>query len=51
MIQWLTELGGRFHTAFVAEDRWKLYADGLVVTLELTVLALILGVASAWWWR
>ena len=45
MIQWLTELGGRFHTAFVAEDRWKLYADGLVVTLELTVLALILGVA------
>ena len=45
MIQWLTELGGRFHTAFVAEDRWKLYVDGLVVTLELTVLALILGVA------
>ena len=45
MIQWLTELGGRFHTAFVAEDRWKLYLDGLVVTLELTVLALILGVA------
>ena len=38
MIQWLTELGGRFHTAFVAEDRWKLYVDGLVVTLELTVL-------------
>ena len=45
MIQWLTKLGERFHTAFVAEDRWKLYADGLVVTLELTVLALILGVA------
>ena len=44
MIQWLTKLGERFHTAFVAEDRWKLYADGLVVTLELTVLALILGV-------
>ena len=45
MIQWLTKLGERFHTAFVAEDRWKLYVDGLVVTLELTVLALILGVA------
>ena len=45
MIQWLTKLGERFHTAFVAEDRWKLYMDGLVVTLELTVLALILGVA------
>ena len=44
MIQWFAELGGRFHTAFVAEDRWKLYLDGLVVTLELTVLALILGV-------
>ena len=44
MIQWLTKLGERFHTAFVAEDRWKLYVDGLVVTLELTVLALILGV-------
>ena len=45
MIHWLTKLGERFHTAFVAEDRWKLYVDGLVVTLELTVLALILGVA------
>ena len=45
MIQWLTKLGERFHTAFVTEDRWKLYVDGLVVTLELTVLALILGVA------
>ena len=45
MIQWLTKLGERFHTAFVAEDRWKLYVDGLVVTLELTVLALVLGVA------
>ena len=41
--QWLTALGGRFHTAFVEGDRWKLYLEGLGVTLGMTVVALILG--------
>lgn len=33
----------KFNTAFVTGDRWKLYLRGLCATLELTVIALILG--------
>ena len=44
-LEWLTRLGPRLHTAFIEGDRWQLYLQGLVVTLELTVLALVLGVA------
>ncbi|MDE6456341.1 MAG: amino acid ABC transporter permease [Dysosmobacter sp.] len=34
----------RFYTAFLEGDRWKLYLQGVASTLELTVIALILGV-------
>ena len=34
----------RFYTAFLEGDRWKLYLQGLGTTLELTVIALILGI-------
>ena len=34
----------RFYTAFLEDARWKLYLQGLGVTLELTVVALIFGV-------
>ena len=44
-LEWLARLGPRLHTAFIEGDRWQLYLQGLVVTLELTVLALVLGVA------
>ncbi len=35
----------KFTMAFIEGDRWKLYLKGLGVTLEMTVFALILGVA------
>ena len=34
----------RFYTAFLGGDRWKLYLQGVASTLELTVIALILGI-------
>ena len=34
----------QFHTAFIEGDRWKLYLQGVGVTLQLTVAALIIGV-------
>jgi len=37
-------LDGRLYTAFLEGDRWKLYLQGLVSTLELTVIALVLGI-------
>ena len=33
-----------FYKSFLDQNRWKLYLDGVVVTLEVTALALILGV-------
>ncbi len=39
-----TSLSERFYNAFIEADRWKLYLDGLVVTLEITLFAAILGV-------
>lgn len=41
--RWLDWMAGRFHTAFLEADRWKLYLQGLSVTLEMTVIALALG--------
>ena len=34
----------KFNLAFVEGDRWKLYLQGLGVTLQLTVFALIIGI-------
>ena len=34
----------RFYTAILEGDRWKLYLQGVASTLELTVMALILGI-------
>ena len=44
LIDWLNHIGPRLQTAFLDNDRWKLYLQGLGVTLELTVVALIFGV-------
>ena len=44
-VQWLVSLGPRIHLAFFEADRWKLYLQGLGTTLELTVVALVFGVA------
>ena len=34
----------KFNTAFVEGNRWKLYLQGLGYTVELTVIALIIGI-------
>ena len=41
--RWLDWMAQRFHTAFLEAGRWKLYLQGLGVTLEMTVAALVLG--------
>ncbi len=43
-IKWLERQISRFGTAFLEADRWKLYLQGLGVTLEMTISALLLGV-------
>ncbi|MBM6926295.1 amino acid ABC transporter permease [Pseudoflavonifractor phocaeensis] len=45
MFEWLNKLGPRLEAAFLEGDRWQLYLRGLLTTLELTVVALIVGVA------
>ena len=43
LIEWLDALGPRFYRAFLEGDRWKLYLQGLGITLEMTVVALLFG--------
>ncbi len=40
----LDNLESKFIAAFITEDRWKLYLQGLGVTLEVAVFAAIIGV-------
>ena len=44
LIDWFIRLGPRLHAAFLEGDRWQLYLQGLLTTLELTVCALLAGV-------
>ena len=44
LIEWIIKLGPRFEKAFITGDRWKLYLKGLGTTVEMTVLALCMGV-------
>ena len=41
---WQT-IQGKFFTAFLDGGRWKLYAKGVLTTVEVTVFALLMGVA------
>ncbi|MBD5462438.1 MAG: amino acid ABC transporter permease [Lachnospiraceae bacterium] len=43
MRAWLEKVGGMFETAFIEGDRWKLYINGLGVTLQIALFAAILG--------
>ena len=43
MQAWLEKVAGMFKTAFITGDRWKLYLEGLGVTLQIAVFAAILG--------
>ena len=45
MQAWFEKVGKMFHMAFVEGDRWKLYLEGLGVTLEIAFFAAILGLA------
>lgn len=38
-----TPLNERFYNAFIKADRWKLYLNGLGITVQITVFAAILG--------
>lgn len=42
-VQWLIKLAPRFHTAFVEADRWQMYLKGLVVTFEITLVSIAMG--------
>ena len=43
MQEWLEKTGSLFERAFISGDRWKLYIEGLGVTVEIAFFAAILG--------
>ena len=43
MQAWFEKTAEKFQMAFVSSDRWKLYIEGLGVTLEIAFFAAILG--------
>ncbi|MCI6552268.1 MAG: amino acid ABC transporter permease [Lachnospiraceae bacterium] len=44
MQAWFGEVAEKFEAAFITGDRWKLYLEGLGVTLQISVFAAIVGV-------
>ncbi|MBO5372216.1 MAG: amino acid ABC transporter permease [Lachnospiraceae bacterium] len=44
MSEWFADVANKFHIAFIEGDRWKLYLEGLGVTLQISIFAAILGV-------
>ncbi len=44
MSEWFADKAYKFQIAFIESDRWKLYLNGLGVTLEISLFAAILGV-------
>ncbi len=44
MTEWFSEFADRFYRNFIKEDRWQYITDGLLVTIQITVFAVILGV-------
>ena len=43
MQEWFAKTAQMFEAAFITKDRWKLYLDGLGVTIEVAVFAAIIG--------
>ena len=43
MSEWLSDLKAQFILNFIDDDRWRYLLDGLGVTLEITVFALLIG--------
>ena len=44
LLEWFQKLQHDFYRNFIEDDRWKYLADGLVVTLQLTFCAVIIGI-------
>ena len=44
MQEWMADVAYKFRIAFIDGDRWKLYLQGLGVTIQIAVFAAILGV-------
>jgi His/Glu/Gln/Arg/opine family amino acid ABC transporter permease subunit len=45
MQEWFQKVSAMFEAAFITGDRWKLYLNGLGITLEIAFFAAILGMA------
>ena len=43
-MEWYSEFVRKFTAAFITGDRWKLYFEGLGVTLEVSVAAALIGI-------
>ena len=43
MINGLLDMGTKLYQAFIFEDRWRLYLDGLSVTLGITLGAICIS--------
>lgn len=41
---WLSSIGGRFYNSLIKNDRYKSYLSGLLVTLEISLFAILLGI-------
>ncbi len=41
---WMARIAANFAQTFIAEDRWKLFLHGLGITLEVALLALVMGI-------
>ena len=39
------DIGDRFYRTFIEEDRWKMFLDGLKLTVQITIFAALLGIA------
>ncbi len=44
MTEWFRELADRFYDNFIKDDRWQYITRGLWVTIQITVLAVLVGV-------
>lgn len=45
MQEWFSQIKTQFYQCFIDKDRWKLYLDGLGITLEVAVFAALIGLA------
>ena len=44
LVKWFVSIGNRYYDAFIAEDRYRTYFKGLWVTIEISFMAIIIGI-------